>query len=100
MQFVLLVKLVRRCSRYCWHGGTALGKLVDALDGDDTVCVEVRAALGKLVSALVGAALVKLVSALDGDETVCVEVGAALDKLVNAIDGDTVCLHHDMYRKT
>ena len=72
MQFVLLVKLVRRCSRYCWHGGTALGKLVDALDGDDTVCVEVRAALGMLVSAI------------DGDDTVCVEFGAALGKLVDA----------------
>ena len=60
----------------------ALGKLVDALDGDDTFCVEVRAALGKLVSALVGAALGKLVSAIDGDDTVCVEFGAALGKLI------------------
>ena len=62
-----------RCGRYCWYGGVALGKLVCAIelaDGTDvTVCVEVGAALGKLIHAL------------DRD-TVCVEVGATLRKLV------------------
>ena len=73
----------------CVEVGAALGKLIDALEGD-TDCVEVGAALGKLVDALdgdrvsveVGAALGKLVCALDGD-TDCEEVGAALGKLVN-----------------
>jgi hypothetical protein len=105
-----------RYGRYCCYGGAALGKLVCAIGladgtdvdalGGDTVCVEVRAALGKLVDALdedtvcleVGAALGKLVDVLDGD-TVCLEVGIALGKLVHALDGDTVCLHHDKLRK-
>ena len=97
-----------RCGRYCCYGGAALGKLVCAIGladgtdvdalGGDTVCVEVRAALGKLVDALdedtvcleVGAALGKLVDVLD--DTVFVEVGAALGKLVDALDEHRVCL--------
>ena len=79
--------------------GAALGKLIDALDGD-TDCVEVGAALGKLVCAI-GLVDGTDVDAVDGD-TVCAEVGA-LSKLVCAIElaertdiesdnRDTVCV--------
>ena len=54
------------------------------------MCVEIGAAMGKLVCAI-GLADGTDLDALDG-YTVCVEVGVALGKLVHALDGDKVCV--------